>query len=220
MAKQIILPHGWHPRPYQSKLWNALEGGTKRCIEVAHRRWGKDDLALHWSAVSAMQRPATLWHMLPQIRWRGRQFGRPSIRIRGSGASMKVSLTRYAPSRTKQKCSSVSRTAVHGKSSARQLRHPCRCLLPLASASLNGPCQSCHLWPTSPDLVENNGWALFITTPLGNNHAKAMYDMARNDPEWFAEISTVADTQAISTKRSRRSAKYITHYLETPQAMR
>jgi phage terminase large subunit len=50
----------------------------------------------------------------------------------------------------------------------------------------------------APILVENKGWALFITTPLGNNHAKAMYAMARNDPAWFAEISTVADTQAIS----------------------
>jgi hypothetical protein len=50
----------------------------------------------------------------------------------------------------------------------------------------------------APILVENNGWALFITTPLGNNHAKSMYDMARHDPAWFAEISTVADTKAIS----------------------
>ena len=63
----ITLPHNWQPRPYQSKLWNALESGKKRCIEVAHRRWGKDDVALQWAAVSAMQRPATIWHMLPQI---------------------------------------------------------------------------------------------------------------------------------------------------------
>jgi phage terminase large subunit len=31
----------------------------------------------------------------------------------------------------------------------------------------------------APGLVENNGWALFITTPLGNNHAKSMYSMAQ-----------------------------------------
>ena len=51
----------------------------------------------------------------------------------------------------------------------------------------------------APILVENNGWALFITTPLGNNHAKSMFDMARRDPAtWFYEISTVANTNAIS----------------------
>jgi hypothetical protein len=30
---------------------------------------------------------------------------------------------------------------------------------------------------------------LFITTPLGRNHAQAMYTMGRNDSKWFAEIS-------------------------------
>jgi hypothetical protein len=65
MAKTITLPHNWTPRPYQQKLWRYLEGGGKRAIEIAHRRWGKDDIALHWAAVAAMQRPASYWHMLP-----------------------------------------------------------------------------------------------------------------------------------------------------------
>ena len=47
---EIILPHKWQPRPYQRRLWSALEGGTKRCVEIAHRRWGKDDadILLFW----------------------------------------------------------------------------------------------------------------------------------------------------------------------------
>jgi hypothetical protein len=61
----ISLPYKWKPRPYQQKLWSYLEGGGKRAVEIAHRRWGKDDVALHWAAVAAMQRPATYWHMLP-----------------------------------------------------------------------------------------------------------------------------------------------------------
>jgi hypothetical protein len=72
----------------------------------------------------------------------------------------------------------------------------------------------------APILVENNGWALFITTPLGNNHAKSMYTMARNDPAWFAEISTVADTQAISLEAVEAQRKDITRYSVKPQAMR
>jgi hypothetical protein len=50
----------------------------------------------------------------------------------------------------------------------------------------------------SPMMRENNGWAMFITTPRGNNHAKAMYDMARKNPDWFAEISTIEDTRAFT----------------------
>jgi phage terminase large subunit len=29
-----------------------------------------------------------------------------------------------------------------------------------------------------PILLENNGWALFITTPRGRNHAHRMFEMA------------------------------------------
>lgn len=45
-----------------------------------------------------------------------------------------------------------------------------------------------------PMLVENDGWAIFITTPEGKNHAHGMYKMALNDPDWFAELQTVDDT--------------------------
>src|SRR5262249_54574516 len=46
----------------------------------------------------------------------------------------------------------------------------------------------------SPILMENKGWAIFITTPRGTNHVKRMYDAAKNDPEWFAQILTTDET--------------------------
>jgi hypothetical protein len=49
----------------------------------------------------------------------------------------------------------------------------------------------------SPILEENNGWALFITTPLGRNHAKSMLDLARVEPGWFAEVQTILDSGAL-----------------------
>lgn len=50
----------------------------------------------------------------------------------------------------------------------------------------------------SPILAENGGWASFITTPRGNNHAKTMYERFKRDPRWFAQILTAADTGAVS----------------------
>ena len=51
----------------------------------------------------------------------------------------------------------------------------------------------------APILIENGGWSLFITTPVGRNHAKSMLDMAQaNQRGWFSEISTVVDTNAIT----------------------
>jgi hypothetical protein len=47
-------------------VWRYLEHGGKRANLVWHRRAGKDDVAMHWTAVSAMTRPGVYWHMLPQ----------------------------------------------------------------------------------------------------------------------------------------------------------
>lgn len=49
----------------------------------------------------------------------------------------------------------------------------------------------------SPILAENGGWASFITTPRGNNHAKKMYDAMRGRPGWFCQVLGVDDTHAI-----------------------
>jgi phage terminase large subunit len=57
-----------------------------------------------------------------------------------------------------------------------------------------------------PMVEESNGWAAFITTPRGMNHAHAMYEMARDNPRWFAEISSVDDTGAL-TKEQLEEAK-------------
>lgn len=49
-----------------------------------------------------------------------------------------------------------------------------------------------------PILRENGGWAIFDYTPRGKNHGYSLYQMARDNPEWYAEILTVDDTKAIS----------------------
>ena len=64
---QILrVPAKWVPRPYQYELWEALCEGTKRADVAAHRRWGKDEVALHWVAWALQERPGGYWHLLPQ----------------------------------------------------------------------------------------------------------------------------------------------------------
>ena len=48
-----------------------------------------------------------------------------------------------------------------------------------------------------PILTENGGWALFIFTPRGENHAYALYTMAEGSPDWFAQTLTVDQTKVI-----------------------
>jgi hypothetical protein len=47
-------------------IWNYLQNGGKRAVIRAHRRFGKDDIALNWSAVSAILHPGMYWHCLPE----------------------------------------------------------------------------------------------------------------------------------------------------------
>lgn len=52
----------------------------------------------------------------------------------------------------------------------------------------------------SPMMRENDGWATFITTPRGRNHAHDLYNMAKDNPAWFAEVSTIHDTGRFSAE--------------------
>lgn len=197
---KIQLPHNWRPRPYQQKLWNYLEGGGTRAVEIAHRRWGKDDVALHWTAVSAMQKPAVYWHMLPEAAqarkavWTavnphtGRRrideaFPEP-IRAQTLENEMMI---RFVNGSLWQVLGSDNYDSLVGTPPAGIVFSEWAMAIPASWAYL------------APILSENAGWALFITTPRGRNHAYATLQTALADPDnWFAEVATIADTGAIA----------------------
>ncbi|HEX7945492.1 MAG TPA: hypothetical protein VF495_12540, partial [Phenylobacterium sp.] len=58
----VELPIDWEPRPHQVALWEELLRGRKRADVVAHRRWGKDEVALHWANWAAHKRVGGYWH--------------------------------------------------------------------------------------------------------------------------------------------------------------
>ncbi len=49
-----------------------------------------------------------------------------------------------------------------------------------------------------PILVANDGWSLFISTPRGKNHFFTLYEIARQNKEWFCLKLSVHDTNHIS----------------------
>ncbi len=69
MAIKLEVPHnGWEPRPHQENLWRALrEEKIRRAVAVWHRRAGKDEVCLHHTMVSAVERVGNYWHMLPEF---------------------------------------------------------------------------------------------------------------------------------------------------------
>lgn len=212
----IQLPNGWKPRPYQLPLWSYLENGGKRAVEVAHRRWGKDDLALHWAAVSAHERVAPYWHMLPeasQARKAIWEAVNPHTGRRRIDEAFPVELRevtrenemfiRFKIGSTWQVIGSDNYNSLVGSSPAG---------ITYSEYALADPASWAYLRPI---LAENGGWALFITTSRGNNHAKSLYDAARKDAGWFAELSDAEKTGVFTPEQlARELREYITQFGE------
>lgn len=64
-----------------------------------------------------------------------------------------------------------------------------------------------------PILAENGGYALFISTPAGNNHFKTLYDYAVTAPGWFAELLPATKTSVFTEYQlALEKAEYIAQY--------
>lgn len=196
---RLRLPHDWDPRDYQFPLWTYLQGGGKRAIAIWHRRAGKDEVCLHRVAQCAIERPATYWHMLPEYA-QGRKAIWTAVNPRTGKrrideafpAAMIESrneqemFIRFKSGATWQVVGSDRYDATVGSPPAGVV---------FSEWALSNPAAWGYL---APILVENDGWAVFITTSRGRNHAKTMLDMARGRPDWFWEVLTVEDTGALS----------------------
>lgn len=196
----IILPaSGWQPRPYQRPMWDYLERGGKRAIGIWHRRAGKDDVMLHRAAVAAFEREATYWHCLPEFAQARKAIWNavnPHTGVRRVDEAFPHELRantndqemfiRFKNGSTWQVIGSDRYNNLVGAGVAG------------VTFSEWAICNPAAWGFISPMMRENNGWAAFITTPRGRNHAHDLYNMARENPEWFAERLSVQDTAAFT----------------------
>lgn len=177
-----------------------MERGGKRAIEIAHRRWGKDDVLLHRTAVAAHERVATYWHCLPEYAqarkavWAAvnphtgrRRIDEAFPRELRESTNEQEMFIRFKNGSTWQLIGSDRYDGLVGAGTAGVV---------FSEWALANPSSWGYIRPM---VEENNGWAAFITTPRGRNHAKAMFEMAQQTPGWFAELSSVLDTGAMTT---------------------
>ena len=195
----IILPNRWRPRDYQRRLWNYLETGGKRAVAVWHRRAGKDEVCLHWAACAAMQRVGNYWHMLPeasQARKAVWDAVNPHTGQRRLGEAFpEVIRAGQRDEDMKIKLVNGSVWQLVGSDNFNSLVGAPPIGLVFSEYSLTNPAAWDYLRPI---LAENGGWAVFMLTPRGRNHAWNLYEVARSQPTWFAEQLTVDDTKAIA----------------------
>lgn len=221
--KEIALPHDpdqpdkiWKPRPYQMDVWRYLENGGKRAMEVWHRRAGKDEVCLHWASVAMTLRKGTYWHMLPEAAqarkaiWdaidphRGKKridiAFPPSIRKTTRNQDMYLE-THFGSS-----------WQVVGSDNYNSLVGSPPVGVVFSEWAVADPMSWGYI---KPILEENNGWALFITTSRGHNHAERMYNAAVADKEWHAGLLTPDKTGMFDEHQLERIKKdYIVTYGE------
>jgi phage terminase large subunit len=168
-----------------------LPVGTAECA-------GKDEVCLHWAAVSAITRPATYWHMLPEATQARKAIwdainphtGKRRIdeafphEIRASTREHEM-MIKFVNGSTWQVVGSDNFNSLLGSPPAGVV---------FSEWSLANPSAWGYLRPI---LAENGGWALFIYTPRGKNHGYKTIQMAESEEGWFAERLTVEDTKAL-----------------------
>ena len=183
----IVIPNGWNPRPHQRNLWNYLERGGKRAVAVWHRRAGKDSLSVNFTAAQMVERVGVYWHMLPtakqarKVVWSGvdRQQRKiidqafpPVLRKRINDQDMLIELVNGS---VWQCVGSDNYNALVGANPVGVV---------FSEYSLTDPAAWEYIRPI---LRENGGWAIFIFTPRGKNHAYDLFETARQNPNWFCE---------------------------------
>jgi phage terminase large subunit len=192
--------HQFRVRWYQRAFHEALVNRTHdRLIAIWHRRAGKDEIVLNAMRELAWKDPGTYWHCFPEQKqarkaiWNGvnGHTGKrrileafpPSMIQRMQDDDMFIELTNGA---TFQLIGSDRYDSTVGSG-------------PKGIAYSEWALSNPSAWAYhSPMIRETGGFAAFITTPRGNNHAKTMYDRAKDNASWFHQLLSVKDTGALS----------------------
>src|SRR5262245_42936418 len=191
---EIDLPHNWRERSYQEPLWDYLMRGGRRSLAIWHRRAGKDDVALHYAACAAHKRIGNIWHCLPEY-----EQARKAIWTSVNPHTGRRRIDEAFPHMIRANTNDNEMFIRFKNGSTWQLIGSDRYDATVGAGPMGVTYSE---WATAnpsawgyhrPMLQENDGWALFITTPRGRNHAHALAQHAKNDPSWFYQLLTVND---------------------------
>lgn len=192
----IALPHDpasptgiWTPRPFQLPVWNYLDAGGKRAVEVWHRRAGKDEFCLAWAAYAAHKRVGSYWHMLPQASQARKAIWDAIDEERGI---RRIDLAFPLELRESTRNSDMfirfkngSSWAVVGSDNYNSLVGSQPVGLTFSEFALANPQAWAYLRPI---LRKNGGWALFISTTRGKNHLYRLAQHARESDDWHYSL--------------------------------
>lgn len=196
------FPYEIELRDYQKDLWNYFEptSDNKRAFQVWHRRAGKDLLDLQIMFKEAAKTRHNYWFILPQydqVRraiWEGKtKDGHPYLSYlpdelirKKNKHEMYIELINGSIIRFLGGDNPDSLVGAGPRG------------IVVSEYAIQRP----SLWDfLEPMLIENNGWAIFNTTPRGENHAKDLFDAFKKNPKCYTSILTVNDTGVVTKEQ-------------------
>jgi len=210
LNKQVHIPYDFVPRDYQMpwfkalvpEIFNIKQPNAKRAVIIAHRRSGKDKASINILACRALlDKPGNYAYFLPE------SAQARKVIWRGIGADGNRFIDHFPPEVVRQRYSGEmlielnngSTIQLGGSDNFDSFMGTNFKGMIFSEYALQNPAAWSYF---SPILAENKGWAMFITTPRGYNHAHSMYQAAMKkmaeEPDqtyWFADLLTVDDTR-------------------------
>ncbi len=194
----ITIPYRFVPRPYQIPLLKAMQSGFKRFVCVWHRRSGKDLTMLAAGVLPKMlERVGTYFYIFPtysqgkKALWDG--IDRDGVKI----------MDRIPKELIKSMNETEMRIELRNGSALQIIG--CENIdnivgtNPIGVVFSEWPIAKAVAWDyIRPILAENGGWAAFLYTPRGMNHGWKILQQAKESDQWFYQLLTVDDTDAIS----------------------
>lgn len=180
---------------HQQTVVQKYKEGLRRFFLAWHRRAGKDVFGLDFARERMYERIGAYWHLFPyhvqakRAIWKGidartgerfidRAFPKA---IRESDNDTEMSIT-FQNGSSWQMLGSDNYDRMVGS-------NPCGVIF--SEWALCDPAAWDYIRPI---LIENKGWAMFITTFRGRNHAYRMFKTIEELEGWYADLRTIEDT--------------------------
>jgi phage terminase large subunit len=200
---EFDIPYKFKPRPYQVPLLKALDNGCKRAVIAWSRGAGKDLCAMNYIIKRAFQHKGVYLHCFPNYNQAKRAIWK-SVHETGSGESISY-LDHIPPELIKSKNSSEMTIelingsiycvlGVDGKNAQRA-----RGMNPTGVIMSEYAFMDETAWTTiEPRVKGNNGIAIFVSTPNGQNHFYTLFNHAKANPDdYFSSLITIKDVGII-----------------------
>lgn len=185
MNSNISFPYNFEPRKYQAEVWKAMENGYRYFYLLWARRHGKDLNCFNIMVTEAVKTKGVYYYFFPTYS-QGRKalWEAPNI-------------TDHLPDAiVVDKNTNDMRWTLFNGSTIRIIGtdryDSVRGTNPTGNVFSEYAFQNPKAWEVIlPILRENNGWAIFNTTPNGNNHAKSLWEIIQNNDSWFKSVVTI-----------------------------